>query len=427
MSSHESASSSSDSEPSKYYKPGGYHPTEEGEKFHDRYKAVNKIGWGRFSTVWRVKDPKRKKYRAIKIIKSKKEYRETGEDEIEILNSLKDKQYPTTVIKLLDSFSHTGPNGKHICMIFPLLGDDLLKLRDHICDQDRYLSINIVKHMCRNILEGLHFIHKKGVIHTDLKLENLMLTCSADNVNDELRFGVVIVDLGTARFDEEENRGSIQTTEYRSPEAILYSPFSTPVDIWSAACVFFEIMTREYLFDPHSSFDSEYSVTTTNSVSGEENENDVKGNVTEESGDKEERKLSNISNGSESNEEFSSESTRDTISNDSNSSTESQEEYEIDYQHLTEMMQLLGELPEKVIKAGKYWEDYFDEDCTLCDQPKIEPISMKETILVNRESIDEKDAEEFAEFLLPLLEYVPGKRATAFEALKLPWLSERVE
>ena len=67
----DSLSSSNDSEPSKYYRPGGYHPTQVNEEFHNRYKAIEKIGWGRFSTVWKVKDPKRKKYRAIKIVKSK--------------------------------------------------------------------------------------------------------------------------------------------------------------------------------------------------------------------------------------------------------------------------------------------------------------------------------------------------------------------
>ena len=59
-----SLSSSDDSEPSKYYRPGGYHPTQVNEEFHSRYKAIEKIGWGRFSTVWKIKDPKRKKYRA---------------------------------------------------------------------------------------------------------------------------------------------------------------------------------------------------------------------------------------------------------------------------------------------------------------------------------------------------------------------------
>lgn len=42
----------------------------------------------------------------------------------------------------------------------------------------------------------------------------------------------------------------IQTRQYRSPEAIIGAKWGTPVDMWSAACMFFELLTGDYLFDP---------------------------------------------------------------------------------------------------------------------------------------------------------------------------------
>ena len=34
------------------YSPGGYHPVNIGDLYHNQYKVVRKLGWGHFSTVW---------------------------------------------------------------------------------------------------------------------------------------------------------------------------------------------------------------------------------------------------------------------------------------------------------------------------------------------------------------------------------------
>lgn len=38
------------------YRPGGFHPVYIGDVFNDRYKILNKIGYGTYSTVWLVED-----------------------------------------------------------------------------------------------------------------------------------------------------------------------------------------------------------------------------------------------------------------------------------------------------------------------------------------------------------------------------------
>lgn len=38
------------------YHPGGFHPVYIGDVYNDRYKVLNKIGYGQYSTVWLVKD-----------------------------------------------------------------------------------------------------------------------------------------------------------------------------------------------------------------------------------------------------------------------------------------------------------------------------------------------------------------------------------
>lgn len=65
--------------------------------------------------------------------------------------------------------------------------------------------------------------------------------------------GVVkIADLGNACWINKHFTDDIQTRQYRSPEVILGIKYHTPVDIWSAACVIFELLTGDYLFDPHT-------------------------------------------------------------------------------------------------------------------------------------------------------------------------------
>ncbi|KAK8814136.1 hypothetical protein WA158_007998 [Blastocystis sp. Blastoise] len=59
-----------------------------------------------------------------------------------------------------------------------------------------------------------------------------------------------IVDLGNSCFKSHHFTNYIQTRQYRSPEAILCAKYYTSTDIWSAACMIFELITGDYLFDP---------------------------------------------------------------------------------------------------------------------------------------------------------------------------------
>ncbi len=45
----------------------------------------------------------------------------------------------------------------------------------------------------------------------------------------------------------------MQTRQYRAPEVILDAGYSTPCDMWSLACMLFELATGAYLFDPRTS------------------------------------------------------------------------------------------------------------------------------------------------------------------------------
>ena len=64
-----------------------------------------------------------------------------------------------------------------------------------------------------------------------------------------------IVDLGNACWTYKQFTQDIQTRQYRSPEVILGSKYSTPADVWSLACIAFELATGDLLFDPRTGKD----------------------------------------------------------------------------------------------------------------------------------------------------------------------------
>ncbi|WCJ41682.1 Protein kinase superfamily protein [Euphorbia peplus] len=61
-----------------------------------------------------------------------------------------------------------------------------------------------------------------------------------------------LVDFGNACWTHKQFTSDIQTRQYRCPEVILGSKYSTSADIWSFACICFELATGDLLFDPKS-------------------------------------------------------------------------------------------------------------------------------------------------------------------------------
>jgi len=128
-------------------------------------RVVRLLGEGGFSTVWEAKSNGRSC--ALKVQKSDGRYYDVALDEARML--MMSASHPG-VLEMVDApFIIEG----HYCLMLPVCGANLLSLNASFGYQG--LPIPVVRRLGKEMLQAVAHIHGRGVIHTDLKLENILL------------------------------------------------------------------------------------------------------------------------------------------------------------------------------------------------------------------------------------------------------------
>lgn len=109
----------------------------------------------------------------------------------------------------------------------------------------------LCKHYMKQLLAGTAYLHERGILHNDLKPQNLLL-----NQKGQL----VIADFGLTLSLHGDtgcyNDSFIQTRWYRAPEILLNVPrFNSATDMWSVGCIMIEMMMGSPAFPGDSSLD----------------------------------------------------------------------------------------------------------------------------------------------------------------------------
>ncbi|XP_067265765.1 myosin light chain kinase, smooth muscle isoform X1 [Chanodichthys erythropterus] len=192
-------------------------------KVKDLYDVEERMGSGKFGTVFKLIEKSTKKVWAGKFIKaySAKE-KENVRQEIAIMNDL----HHPKLVQCIDAFEAKTD----IVMVLEMISGG--ELFERIIDEDFELTEReVIKYMLQ-IVDGVNFIHKKGIVHLDLKPENIMCVNKTGSK-------IKLIDFGLAR--RLETAGSLKvlfgTPEFVAPEVINYEAISYATDMWSIGVI----------------------------------------------------------------------------------------------------------------------------------------------------------------------------------------------
>ncbi|PYI06671.1 kinase domain-containing protein [Aspergillus sclerotiicarbonarius CBS 121057] len=158
-----------------YYVPGGYHPVMLGDQLGaGRYVIAHKLGFGRSATTWLAEDRSQGRLVALKISTAESAERT---HELQILSQLAKakSELPgkATAQNLIDSFTFSGPNGTHRCLVTDAARVNLHEAKD--AAYHRLLHLSAARAIAAQLILGVQFIHSQGIVHGDLHLANILL------------------------------------------------------------------------------------------------------------------------------------------------------------------------------------------------------------------------------------------------------------
>lgn len=200
-----------------------------------RYEILEILGRGSYGQVIKAYDHKYKIYIAMKIIRNIPCILKQAKIEIQILKRLSMyEQECEYLISIIDNFIFRS----HICITFHLLPMNLYQF--HKSKNFRALPSYLLKIFSEQILSGIKFFHNLGILHCDLKPENIMLSTNKASFK--------IIDFGSGCFLNKRIFKYIQSRYYRSPEVILELGYDKKIDIWSFGCILAELVIGKPIF-----------------------------------------------------------------------------------------------------------------------------------------------------------------------------------
>uniref|UniRef100_A0AAX7V321 non-specific serine/threonine protein kinase n=1 Tax=Astatotilapia calliptera TaxID=8154 RepID=A0AAX7V321_ASTCA len=210
------------------------------------YEVLEFLGRGTFGQVAKCWKRGTNEIVAIKILKNHPSYARQGQIEVGILNRLSAENADEyNFVRSYECFQHKG----HTCLVFEMLEQNLYDF----LKQSKFspLPLRHIRPILQQVATALMKLKSLGLIHADLKPENIMLV---DPIRQPYR--VKVIDFGSASHVSKAVCSTyLQSRYYRAPEIILGLPFCEAIDMWSLGCVIAELFLGWPLYPGASEYD----------------------------------------------------------------------------------------------------------------------------------------------------------------------------
>ncbi|XP_013401549.1 homeodomain-interacting protein kinase 2 isoform X2 [Lingula anatina] len=210
------------------------------------YEVLEFLGRGTFGQVVKCWKKGTNEIVAIKILKNHPSYARQGQIEVSILSRLSQENADEfNFVRAYECFQHKN----HTCLVFEMLEQNLYDF----LKQNKFqpLPLKYIRPITQQVLTALLKLKNLGLIHADLKPENIMLT-------DPTRYPyrVKVIDFGSASHVSKAVCSTyLQSRYYRAPEILLGLPFCEAIDMWSLGCVIAELFLGWPLYPGSSEYD----------------------------------------------------------------------------------------------------------------------------------------------------------------------------
>lgn len=206
----------------------------------EKYEKMEKLGEGTYGVVYKGRDREAGNTVAIKKIRISSRDDDEGipQTALREIGLLRALNHPN-IVKLLD----VEADDTKLNLVFEFCDKDLKK---HMDSQRSKFDAATVKRMVKQMVDGVTTCHKQGLIHRDLKPQNILV-----DRNGTLK----ICDFGLARAFSvpiATMTHEVVTLWYRAPEILLagskHNRYSVEVDMWSLGAIFAEIHNKKAIF-----------------------------------------------------------------------------------------------------------------------------------------------------------------------------------
>jgi len=175
------------------------------------------------------------------MVKNNKDFFDQSLDEIKLLQRLNAAGDPDErrILTLLDTFYYR----EHLFLVTEVLRENLYEFNKYIRESGskKYFTIPRLCHVTRQTLTALEFLHSLGIMHCDIKPENILIESYS-------RVKVKLIDFGSSCYTTDRLSSYVQSRSYRAPEVCLGLPYDGRIDIWSLGAMLAELLTGYVLF-----------------------------------------------------------------------------------------------------------------------------------------------------------------------------------